>query len=169
MREHEDVDTAGLTSASGPAYSEPIEMADNAVQEDLRCDYDPYHLYALDNGYNQDLHKEFYDSEDRLYHTGAFVEEDAYDIPLEFLDDMLDEGWLDGFDWDTMNADEVDMLMTSMNEIDDFDHLMPEFDPNNEYIYDGDEGWAEFFDEALWGDDIQDDVPMVEPFLESMM
>lgn len=108
MRQHEDVDTVGLMKDSGVTYSEPVEMADNFQEQDLRCDYDPYHLYALDNGYNQDLHKEFYDTEDRMYHTGEFVEDDEFDIPLEFLDDMLDEGdyeIFDDFDWESMSED----------------------------------------------------------------
>ena len=52
MREQEDIDVAGLANATGAVYSEPIEMAETHTSEDLRCDYDPYHLYALDGGYN---------------------------------------------------------------------------------------------------------------------
>ena len=130
-------------------YSEPIEMAESKhTHESLQCNYDPYHLYALDNGYNQDVHKEFYDSEDRMYHTGNFVDDDDFDIPLEFLDDMLDEEWFEEADWDNLSDADIDSMMIAMNEVDPFDDFIAE---DEEYLFD--ESYVGEFEEALWGED----------------
>ena len=71
------------------------------------------------------------------------------------MDDMLDEGWMDDFDWANMNDEDLDMMMQQMTEIDDYDYQMPEYDPDNEYLYGDDDLWAvdeHLFEEMLWNE-----------------
>lgn len=74
----------------------------------LECDYDPYHLFFMDNGHGHDIYKEFYDAEDQANHTGKFSDEDDLehqeefeDVPDEMLMDEMDvageDSW-EGFD-----------------------------------------------------------------------
>ena len=68
LRKSED-ELVGGENKTKVVYAEPSEMSELS-HEDLSCDYDPYHLFTLDNGLAQDLYREFYQHEDQISHTG---------------------------------------------------------------------------------------------------
>lgn len=79
------------TLAEKTNYENTQALMNDFAQQDLRCEYDPYHLHGLDSGTSHELYKEFYDAEDAKFHTGHMAEgEDMEDeIPFEMVDDEM--------------------------------------------------------------------------------